>query len=178
MIGQHKRDITVKPYQHGWIDLFQREANLLRTALGENALQIEHIGSTSIPGMPAKPIIDIMVAVGSFSQATGLILLLETLGYVYKPHDTVPERLFFSKESAPEHKTHHLNLTTLHSGFWENQLPFRDYLRTHEEMAAEYLALKKHLVERYAHTQEIDPEGKTEFVLRVLELAKKGVEGP
>jgi GrpB-like predicted nucleotidyltransferase (UPF0157 family) len=68
MIGQHKRNLTVAPYQSGWKDLFEREADLLYRALGEKALRIEHIGSTSIPGMAAKPIIGIVVVVDSLTK--------------------------------------------------------------------------------------------------------------
>jgi len=68
MIDQHKRNLAVVPYQSGWIELFEQEADLLRSILGEQALCIEHIGSTSIPGMASKPIIDIMVAVVSLTQ--------------------------------------------------------------------------------------------------------------
>lgn len=93
MIGQHKRNLNVVPFRSSWKELFEQEKDLLDRTLGEKALQIEHIGSTSIPGMVAKPIIDIMVAVVSLTQATDLIPKLEALGYEYKPLDTVPERL-------------------------------------------------------------------------------------
>jgi GrpB-like predicted nucleotidyltransferase (UPF0157 family) len=177
MIGQHKRDLTVVPYRRGWVELFEQEAGRLRRALGEKALRIEHMGSTSIPGMEAKPIIDIMVAVDSLAGARELIPALEALGYVYKPHDIIPERLFLAKESAPEHRTHHLNLAQQDSGFWKNQLAFRDYLRGHDQMAREYIDLKKSIARLYAQTNELDPEAKSEFVANVLALAAKEERG-
>lgn len=173
MLGQHKRDITVVPYQEGWRQLFEQEADLLRNALGEKALRIEHIGSTSIPGMDSKPIIDIMVAVESLTEAIRLIPVVEALGYEYKPHDTISERVYFVKEHIPEYSTHHLNLTEHGSGFWKNTLAFRDYLRRHDQVAAEYADLKKHLADVYAQTHQLDRDGKTEFVHRVLELSEK-----
>ena len=173
MLGQHKRNIAVVPYQSGWKDLFEREADLLRSALGEKALRIEHTGSTSIPGMAAKSIIDIMVAVVSLPEATDLIPALDALGYEYRPHDTIPERMFFRKEPSPQIRTHNLSLTPLESGVWKNALAFRDYLRAHGQIAAEYADLKKRLAEVYAQTHELDRDGKTEFVSRVLELAEK-----
>lgn len=173
MLGQHKTDINVIPYQSHWKFLFEREADLLRSTLGDKALRIEHIGSTSIPGMVAKPIIDIMVAVKSLKEAEELIPVLESNGYEYRTPDTVLERMFFVKESSPMYRTHHLNLTQRDSGFWENQLTFRDYLRVHAEIASEYGDLKKRLAETYAHTHQLDPDGKTEFVSRVLKLAQK-----
>ena len=173
MLGQDKANITVVPYQSGWIELFEREADLLRSALGDKALYIEHTGSTSIPGLDSKPIIDITVAVVSLTQAKKLIPVVEGLGYEYKPHDTIPERIYFAKESAPEYRTHHLNLTQLESGFWKTQITVRDYLRAHDQIAAEYVDLKKRLAETYAQTGQLDREGKTEFVTRVLALAEK-----
>ncbi|MGD8585704.1 MAG: GrpB family protein [Chloroflexota bacterium] len=173
MIGQYKRDLSVVPYRDAWPMLFEQEANLLRSALGEKALRIEHIGNTSIPGLAAKPIIDIMVAVASYAQSMGLIPVVEALGYQFKPHDTIPERLFFSKEREPEIRTHHLNLTERSSGFWKDQLAFRDYLRTHERLAAEYVELKEQLAAEYARTGELPREGKTAFVTYVLALARK-----
>ncbi len=172
MIGQHKRNLNVVPYRSGWVELYQRESELLLGALGENALGIEHVGSTSISGIEAKPIIDIMVAVESMQRAVGLIPEVEALGYIYRPNDTVPGRRFFARESEPEIRTHHLNLTPLGSRFWVNQLAFRDYLRAHADVAAEYVRLKKHLAAEYARTNQLDREGKTAFVTRVLALAE------
>jgi len=123
--------------------------------------------------MAAKPIIDIMVAVVSLPQAAALIPAVESLGYEYRPIDTVPERMFFRKEPSPEHRTHHLNLTQQDSKFWVNQLAFRDYLRNHDHMAAAYVDLKVGLTEITARTGEIDREGKTAFVARVLALASQ-----
>jgi len=172
MIGQHKRNLNPVPYQSGWKALYEREAELLLRALGENVLGIEHVGSTSIPGIEAKPVIDIMVAVESLQRATELVPEVEALGYIFRPNDTIPERRFFARESAPDVRTHHLNLTQLGSVFWVNQLAFRDYLRTHADMAAEYVKLKKHLAAEYERTKQLDRDGKTAFVTRVLALAR------
>ena len=173
MIGQYKRDLSVVPYRSGWQQCFEQEADRLRNALGERAMQIEHIGSTSIPGMAAKPIIDITVAVASFAEATDLIPVVEALGYEYKPLDVIAERMFFAKESDPEIRTHHLSVTELGSAFWHKHLAFRDYLRAHDELAGEYVQLKKQIAEDYARTQQLDREAKTEFVSGVLALAEK-----
>ena len=173
MIGQHKKNIDVVPYRSGWKELYEQEANLLKSTLGEKVLRIEHIGSTSIPGMEAKPIIDIMAGVVSLAQATELVPMVEPLGYVYKALDTTPERMFFAKERTTEYRTHHLNITQQGSGFWKNQIAFRDYLRVHKQVAAEYVDLKKHLARVYSRTLELDRDGKTEFVDRVLALAKE-----
>jgi GrpB-like predicted nucleotidyltransferase (UPF0157 family) len=177
IIGQHKHDLAVVPHQPGWIDLYQQEARLLRNTLGERAIQIKHIGSTAIPGMAAKPIIDMMVAIASLTQAQELIPVLETIGYIYRVSDPVPERMFFAKESKPEYRTHHLNLTEFRSVFWRNQILFRDYLRKHQEMANTYVVLKQALAKESAQTNQIDREGKTAFVTQVLAMAEKEKTG-
>jgi GrpB-like predicted nucleotidyltransferase (UPF0157 family) len=123
--------------------------------------------------MIAKPIIDITVAVVSLAQAAELVPVLESLGYEHRAHDIIPERLFLVRESSPEHRTHHLNLTAHGSGFWKDHLAFRDYLRAHDQIAAEYAELKQRLAETYARTGELDPEGKSAFVAKVLALAEK-----
>jgi len=140
---------------------------------GGKALRIEHIGSTSIHGMASKPILDIVLVVVSLTQATELIPVVETLGYEYYALDTIPERMFFVKEDPPENRTHHLNLTKQGSVFWKNTFAFRDYSQAHDQIGTEYTDLKKCLAEKYAQTHQLDPDGKPEFVARVLELAEK-----
>jgi GrpB-like predicted nucleotidyltransferase (UPF0157 family) len=173
MIGQYKRDLTIVAYRPEWPALFKREATYLRRALGTKALQIEHIGSTSVPGLAAKPIVDMVVAVTSYAQAMALIPSLEEVGYLYRPHDIIPDRLFLAKERAAEIRTHHLSLTEPDSGYWQKHLAFRDYLRSHDQVAAEYVNLKRQLAEEYARTGVLPSEGKTAFVAQVLELARQ-----
>jgi GrpB-like predicted nucleotidyltransferase (UPF0157 family) len=172
MIGQHKRDFELVPYQSKWIDLFNQEAKLLQSVLGGKSLRIEHIGSTSIPGMPAKAIIDIMVVVPALIRSSDLILGLDSIGYTYKPFDTIPDRMFFGKEIQPEIRTHHLNLVLRGSEFWKNQLLFRDYLRLNDQLAIEYIQVKKSFAEYYARTNHLDLEWKSAFVAKVLKMAK------
>ncbi len=83
--------------------------------------------------------------------------------------------MFFAKEFPPENRTHHPNLIEQESGFWKNQLAFRDSLRAHEQIAAEFADLKKSWAEEHARTHQLDPDGKSEFVARVLALAVQKV---
>lgn len=178
MIGQHKRVFDLAPYQEDWADHFVQEARRIRSALGDRALQIEHIGSTSIPGMPAKPIIDIMVAVDELAPDPDLVVPLDALGYVYHPFDTVAGRLFFARESEPEIRTHHLSLTRKGSDYWINQLLFRDSLRVDDQLAAEYVQLKVGFAAYYTRTNHVDIEWKSAFIAEVLEKAKSaGLDG-
>jgi len=172
MIGQYKRDFELVPYQKEWVDHFNREADLLHSVFGDRTLRIEHIGSTSIPGMAAKAIIDIMVAVPHLIRSSDQIFELDRIGYTYKPFDTIPERLYFSKEFQPEIRTHHLNFAMEGSDFWINQLLFRNQLRKDKSLAAEYIQVKRGFVDYYNKTNHVDAEWKSEFVAKVLKIAK------
>ena len=172
MIGQYKRDFELILYQKEWVDHFNQEADLLRSALGDLALRIEHIGSTSIPGMAAKAIIDIMVAVPQLIWSSDLIKNLDGVGYTYKPFDTVTDRMYFSKESQPEIRTHHLNLAIEGSDQWNNQIFFRDQLRKEKLLAAEYMQVKRDFADYYNKTNHVDVEWKSEFVAKVLKIAR------
>lgn len=172
MIGQHKRDFNLVPYQEEWVDHFNGEADLLRSVLGDQTLLIEHIGSTSIPGMAAKAIIDIMVAVPRLMRSFDQVISLDRIGYTYKPFDTIPERIYFSKESKPEIRTHHLNFALEGSDFWNNQILFRNQLRKDKLLAAEYIQVKRDFADYYNKTNHVDVEWKSEFVAKVLKIAK------
>ena len=165
--------IILAPYNPEWPSEFEAVQELISNALNEEKIVIEHIGSTSIPKMSAKPIIDIMVAIEGLVRSSDIILPLNEIGYEYFPIDTVPDRLFFAKESQPEVRTHHLNLVQKDSAFWKNQLIFRDYLANNNQLASEYIQLKRDFIEYYARTNHLDREWKTEFVTKVLKMAKE-----
>ena len=170
MNGLKRGTVQVVPYRPVWKDLFRSEAVKLRSALGNHLLQIEHVGSTSIEGMDAKPIIDIIVALKSLDKTKALVPVLQTLGYNHKEDDDVPSRAFFVKGS-PSQRTYHLSLTELESGYWKAHILFRDYLQTHGEVAEEYRLLKRELVEQYSDDRGSYTAGKEIFVERVLKLA-------
>jgi len=172
MIGQVKGDFELVPYKTEWVDHYKQEVDLLRSILADMTLHIEHIGSTSIPGMAAKAIIDIMVAVPSLIRSSELIFGLDSIGYTYKPFDTIPERMFFGKEIQQDIRTHNLNLTLEGSELWKNQLMFRDYLRENDHLALEYIQLKRSFSEYYKRTNHVDVEWKSDFISKVLKLAK------
>lgn len=160
--------IRLHPYDPGWATLFEEERQRLRALVG-NA-PIEHIGSTAVPGLPAKPIIDIMVGVESLELGRLAIPALVEAGYHYVAayEASIPERLFFSK-GAP--RTHHLHVTPVGSSFWKDKLLFRDWLRAHREDRQAYGALKAELAERFDDTNDY-AEAKGPFVEAVLARAR------
>jgi GrpB-like predicted nucleotidyltransferase (UPF0157 family) len=172
MIGLKRGTVQLMAYQPAWRVCFEEEAQRLRLALGAHLLDIEHVGSTAIEDMDAKPIIDIMVAVESMEQARDLVPLLEALGYHYIEDDPVPDRLFLA--NGPLNKrTHHLSLTEPTSSFWIEHILFRDYLRTHPEPAEAYRKLKWELAQKYPQERAAYTAGKDGFIRRTLELASE-----
>ena len=142
-------------------------------ALGDHAIAIEHMGSTSVPGLGAKPIIDIIVGVDSRESADTCQKLLEPVGY----DDVTPEpgetEWFYCLGAGNNDLYYHVHLVTYGSFHWRRQLAFRDYLRAHPERAREYYELKKHLAGHYG----FDREGYTEAKTRFIEETLKRVNG-
>ena len=168
MLGCERHLVRLVPYQAAWADLFRQEAEGLRAALGENVVGIEHVGSTSIPGLDAKPILDIVVAVRDMTDAAVFEEALKPLGYVHRAENDRPGRLSFVKRLPDDRSTHHLNITELGTECWFTHVAFRDYLREHPEAREEYRKLKLDLVERHARDRAAYQEGKAAFIRRIL----------
>jgi GrpB-like predicted nucleotidyltransferase (UPF0157 family) len=157
--------VAVVPHSLQWKDLFQEEQERLRTAIGDRVVPIEHIGSTSVPGLDAKPVIDIAVAVRVIEDAADAIPLLESLGYLYRGELGLPGRHYFRRGDPT---THHLHIIEAHSHYWNQYIGFRDYLRLHPETAREYAVLKHQLAARYPNDREAYTTGKSAFITDVL----------
>jgi GrpB-like predicted nucleotidyltransferase (UPF0157 family) len=160
--------VVLIPYDEAWPSLFVEERVRIERSLGSWAKGIEHVGSTAVPGLAAKPILDIMVGVRSLRDAERCIRPLEQLCYDYRGEAGVPGRLFFRKGNP---KTHHLHLTEIGSEFWERHLVFRDYLRAHHETARKYAQLKHHLADRFRRDRAAYTEAKTDFISEVVRRA-------
>ena len=172
-------DVAVTPYDPAWPGLFQREReHLLRCLPAEMIGRIEHFGSTAVPNLAAKPIVDMLIEVRNLQETrTRIAPILEAQGYDYfwRPSfgdDTPPFYAWFIKRDQAGRRTHHLHMVEAHFEHWDRLL-FRDYLIAHPEVAAEYQALKMRLVERHAHDRVAYTEGKAEFVVRITEEARK-----
>lgn len=165
--------IILEKYDSRWPLSFSEERNRILAAIGETRAIVEHVGSTAVPGLAAKPIIDILVGLPRLEEASKTIPALEGIGYQYIPeHEReLPERRFLAKPRAKP-RTHHIHMVEGTSAFWERHLLFRDYLRAHPDTAAEYEALKRSLALRFRENREAYTEGKNEFVRRVEEAAR------
>src|SRR5437660_9221324 len=164
-------EIQLLAFESGWQILFLEERNQLQASIGEYILDIQHIGSTSIPGMPAKPILDIGIAITNFVQGSRCIQPMEKLGYKYKGENGIPRRHYFVK-GAP--RTHHVQMVEIESEGWRSNLLFRDYLIKNPETAREYASLKQELAKQFATKREAYQAGKDGFIKAVLHKAREG----
>jgi len=167
VLGLDRTRVAVVPYDPAWPVLFEEEAARLHAVLGDRILLIEHVGSTSVPGLDAKPILNLIAAVASLEEAEGLAPLLRGAGYEQKPDTDNPDRLFFVRGPA-ELRTHHLSLAKPGSAFWRQQVRFRDLLRADPTLAAEYARLKHALAARHPGDRLAYAAGKKPFIEAVL----------
>jgi GrpB-like predicted nucleotidyltransferase (UPF0157 family) len=174
MLGLEKGAIKLSPHREEWHELFAAEAQRLTAAAGKYALAVEHIGSTAICGITAKPIIDIALAVREIADVEQIIEPFENLDYIYLGEHGIPDRHYFRKGSPL--RTHHLHVVRIESDFWRNHLLFRDYLRAHLQIAAQYENLKRELAQTHRENREAYTNGKTEFIENVLKAAIENFE--
>ena len=169
-------EVEIVDYDPRWPLLFDEEAERLRSAIDPSLIVgLEHFGSTAIPGLSAKPIIDILIAVRSLAAAkASLVAPLRTLDYVYWADNPKKDRMFFVKGMPPfgSKRTHHVHVTELHGEMWQ-RLAFRDYLRVHPEEAAVYAQLKSRLAAEHRTDREAYTDAKSAYVETVLRKAIK-----
>jgi GrpB-like predicted nucleotidyltransferase (UPF0157 family) len=166
--------ILIQDYDPRWPAMFADERARIAGVLGSALITIEHIGSTSVPDLAAKPIIDLLVGVRSLAQARSTCVApLQGLGYVYIPEyeSWLPEELFFRK-GPPGPWTHHVHLMEPTAARWSEQLMFRDYLRAHPEVAREYGQLKRTLAAAVGDDVAGFRAGKHPFIQAVLAKAR------
>lgn len=169
LIGLEEGVVRIEPYTSMWAELYAVEAARIQAAIGNFILDLQHVGSTSIPGMVAKPILDLTAAVKQFEAASVCIAPLEGLGYRYLGENGIPRRHFFIKGKP---RTHHLHINEIHSRDWENQVLFRDYLCAHPAVAREYAALKMALAHLHPHDRDAYLYGKAPYIQRILAMAR------
>lgn len=162
-------EITIVPYDRKWSEYFEQEAQILRKALADENPIIEHIGSTSIIGLDAKPTVDSMIGF-QILRSDKIIEKIEALGYEHWKEDQFQhERLFFTKwDSDKKKRLIHIHATIIGNSFWTNQIAFRNVLQAHPEVATEYSALKKELAFRFKNDRDGYTAAKMNFLRKVL----------
>lgn len=166
--------IIIVDYDPAWPDLFERERANLAASLGSHIVAIEHVGSTAVPGLAAKPIIDLLVGVRDLADARSrCIETLRASSYTYMPEyeSWLPDELFFRK-GLPGPWTHHAHVMEQSDPGWPRRLLFRDYLRAHRDAAQAYAALKRNLAAAFNDDIAAYRTAKDAFVGEVMAKAR------
>jgi GrpB-like predicted nucleotidyltransferase (UPF0157 family) len=169
ILGLPSGTVALAPYTPEWARLFEEERARLQDALGDLALDIQHVGSTSVPGMAAKPILDIAIAVREFEAARACISPMERLGFTFRGELGIPRRHYFVKGALHSRHVHMLEAT---SESWRTMVLFRDWLLLHPETREEYAHLKQCLAKRFPLDRTAYTNGKHTFIQGVLQRAK------
>ena len=163
--------ILLSPYSPLWPAIFDVEARALAALLDQGA-RIEHIGSTAVPGLGAKPVIDMLVGAPDLASIEARIPRLAEHGYRYVPEfeRAIPQRRYFTRtDGQPGH--FHIHAVVLDSPFWRSHLAFRDALRADADLAARYWKLKQRLAARFPNDRAAYTDGKAEFIREALDGA-------
>lgn len=167
IVGMKPGRVIVKPYDPRWPREFEDVRAELARALPSWVLSIEHVGSTAVPGLDAKPIIDILVGVPSLARRLELQPILESLGFEYRATDELPDRHYFPRTRGG-YRVHHVSVAEPTSRHYRNTLIFRDALRADRQLAERYAALKRRLARELGTVRFAYLNAKTDFIHGVL----------
>jgi GrpB-like predicted nucleotidyltransferase (UPF0157 family) len=158
-------EVRLHPYDPAWPSKFVAERQRLKSLLPNVFLEVEHIGSTAVPGMPAKPVIDLLAGVESMALAKFIAVRICASAYTtsIEFNETLVDRMWFMRW-VDGHRTHHLHVVVQGSNVWQEHLTFRNALRSSPPFAARYAALKYQLAARYATDREAYTNAKAEFI--------------
>jgi hypothetical protein len=164
ILTEHKKD---------WAKLYDQEERILYDTIGKNIYRIDHIGSTAVEQLIAKPTIDILLEINGETNTNELIKSLESIGYIYspQPQKPAPHMMFMKGYTLQGFQGQAYHIHVRYAGHWDEPV-FCHYLQTHPDVAHDYGELKKKLKEKYEHDREAYTEGKTEFIRHIVQLAK------
>ena len=169
--------IVLSPYDPAWASVYEREAAAIRGVRGGAVLEIHHIGSTAVPGLLAKPVVDMLGVVQDVVELDAYRARLEALGYVWLGENGIPGRRYFDKHSDDvPMELAHLHVFARGDARIAEHLAFRDYLRSHPDAAAEYAELKESLHAKFGHDRRRYTEEKATFIRSVIRMAME--QGP
>ncbi len=172
MIGLKRGVVELRPFNPKWKGIYEEERKAITSAISNFVVDIQHIGSSAIPNIVSKPIIDIALAIDSLKNIKKIIKPLEEIGFIYRGELGIPDRHLFVK-GGEELRTHHLHVMFNEHYEWRKHLIFRDYLLKHPEEARQYSELKIRLEREYKEDREGYTNGKAEFISGILEKAMK-----
>jgi GrpB-like predicted nucleotidyltransferase (UPF0157 family) len=164
--------IKLENYNPKWSEEYKKEEELLKSLLGNKIRHIEHVGSTAIEGVKAKPIIDILVVIKDMDQIPEIENILKDYGYENKGSQGFSDRMFFVKGPLDNRKFY-VHFTKHKSITYCNQIYFKRYLNEHIELMQQYSDLKANLARKYPHDNASYTSGKNDFIAGVLKLARR-----
>lgn len=171
MIGLQRGTVELLPHQMIWEETAAKTIELLKSLLKDVAVDVQHVGSTAIRNICAKPIIDIAVGVNDLDSIKPCIGLLEENGIIFRKEDVKEQLLFVIGDFEKEFRTHHIHVVEWNSVAWNNYINFRDYLNSFPECAKEYDALKRKLAADFANNRGSYTAGKQELIDKLLKQA-------
>jgi GrpB-like predicted nucleotidyltransferase (UPF0157 family) len=171
-IGLQRKKVRLSSYNPEWKKIYKKEKEILLSVLGDQVLDVQHIGSTSVPGVKAKPIIDIVVALKKIKDVENLIESVEKLGYEYKHEAGISGRRFFVKGSE-KNRTHYIHMVKLGGRQWKNLTNFREYLLEDKKNIKEYNELKESLAREHKDDRDMYTKKKSFFISRAIKKFEK-----
>lgn len=176
MIGLQRGTVTLCEYDSAWPEAARATIETLRQILGSAARDIQHVGSTAVPGMAAKPVIDLAVGVRSLCDVDACVQQLEQAGIYDAGQDVPGQRLFVMGDFERDIRTHHIHVMIWNSDAWKNYIRFRDYLNAFEQKRMGYEAEKKRLAQRYGQDRRAYTKEKAEIIKSLLAQAERWEE--
>lgn len=170
MVGLKRDTVKIIDYQKEWKTIYKETKTTIEKTLGYIHLEIEHIGSTSINNMAAKPIIDIAIGLENLTEKTIQVVKteLEKIGFIYRSNEGENGGYLFIKFKTDNVVTHHIHVVKLNDQQWKNYILFRDALRLNTGVASEYKKLKQSLAKKYPYDRLQYTDGKNEFIKYVI----------
>ncbi|MBI1884852.1 MAG: GrpB family protein [Chloroflexi bacterium] len=165
-VGPDEEPVVVVPYDPRWPRRYEEERARILGVLAHVRIDVEHVGSTAVPGLGAKPVVDILIGLRELADGERWVKPLEGLGYEYKGELGIPGRLYF-RRLVRRRRAYQVHMVEKGSAFWERHLLFRNYLRDHPARARKYYELKVRLAEQYGTDREGYTEAKTDFIRSV-----------
>ena len=172
--------VEVVAYDENWVELFAAAGADLRLALAPFVVEIEHIGSTAVPGLVAKPVIDIQVGVRTLDDSADIVLAVESLGYEYVPEfeDELPDRRYF-RRWVDGHRSHQIHLVQRsNTDWWDRHVWFRDWLRNHDDDRDRYAELKVNLAATHRNDRREYTDAKSHFVRAICRSRSRRTPSP
>lgn len=172
-LGLKRGTVQLEPHNKQWEEIAVQTMESLKAILGEDAIDIQHIGSTAIPAIKAKPIIDIVVGVEDFKRVLLHNEQLRQKGIFYRGSDVEEQLLYVMGDMENDTRTHHIHVVKWNEIEWKNYIYFRDYLNANESVALQYQKLKEELEKKYAEDRVAYTNGKQDMIKSILDEIEK-----